>query len=66
MGAHWEPGVPHPAQTKDALAEAQPIPTWGADPRPCCNAGESKEQPNLSFTVLFCSTLIFLSHPILA
>jgi len=37
------------------LAEAQPLPT---DPRPCCNAGASRERPNLSFIVLFCSASI--------
>lgn len=41
------------------LAEAQPLPTWRADPRPCCNAGVSRERPNLSFIVLFCSALLF-------
>lgn len=41
------------------LAEAQPLPTWRADPRPLCNAGASRERPSLSFIVLFCSALLF-------
>lgn len=47
------------ASTQRTRLEAQPLPTRGADPGPSCNAGASRERPNLPFIVLFCSTLMF-------
>lgn len=61
IGACWVSAAPHPALKHKGcvLEEPQPLPTRGADPKPCCHAGASRQQPNLSFIVLFCSTSIF-------